>query len=249
MLIVNADDLGRTEHETDATLACWHAAAISSATHMVWMDDSDRAAALAREAGLPTGLHLNLVQAYTGRDVPPDARERQSRLAKQLSARRARINQLLYDPRLRTAIGAVVRDQLSNFRESFAAEPTHVDGHHHAHLMANVLFSSALPSGTRMRRSLSFLPGERSAVDRTLRRSRQALMARRFKTPDWLFDICDIHPELGGTGLSEKLALSASGSVEVMVHAGVDRETELLLGAEWRRTVAELRPSSYEALG
>ena len=249
MLIVNADDLGRTEHETDATLACWHARAISSATHMVWMDDSDRAAALAREAGLPTGLHLNLIQAYTGRDAGPEARERQRRLADHLGGRRPGTNQLLYEPRLRATVDGVIRDQLARFRESFGAEPTHVDSHHHAHLAPTVLLSRSLAAGTRVRRGLRFRPGERSALERALRESRHALMSRRFRCTDWFLDIRDMHPALGGAGLESKLAMAASGSVEVMVHPGVPTELELLLGEEWRRIAAELRARSYAALG
>jgi predicted glycoside hydrolase/deacetylase ChbG (UPF0249 family) len=61
---VNADDLGRTVGESDAAIACWRAGGISSATHMVWMTDSDRAAALAREASVEVMTHPGIRDEY-----------------------------------------------------------------------------------------------------------------------------------------------------------------------------------------
>jgi predicted glycoside hydrolase/deacetylase ChbG (UPF0249 family) len=249
VLIINADDLGRSAHETDATLACWQAGVISNATLMVWMADSDRAATLARDAELPTGLHLNLIEPYTGQNVPAEVRERQRGLAMRLGRWTSLTRQMLYAPGLRATIDAVIRDQLERFREIFGAEPTHVDSHHHAHLCPAALASRSLPAGIRVRRGLRFLPGERSLLERAVRETRHALMSRRFRCTDWLLDIRDMHPALGGAGLERKLALAAASNVEVMVHPGVPAEIELLLGDEWRRRAAELRPRSYAALG
>lgn len=59
-LIVNADDWGRDRETTDRTLFCLREGAVSSASAMVFMEDSERAAALAKEHGVDAGLHLNL---------------------------------------------------------------------------------------------------------------------------------------------------------------------------------------------
>jgi predicted glycoside hydrolase/deacetylase ChbG (UPF0249 family) len=248
LLIVNADDLGRTPGESDAVMDCWRAGGISSATHMVWMSDSDRAAALAREARLPTGLHLNLVEPYSAPDVPPDVRARQAAVARHYAGRGARIRALLYDPRRRRQVDRVIADQLARYRELHGGEPTHVDGHHHSHLVPTVLMSPALPRAVPVRRAFTFLSGERPAASRAMRSARNALIARRFRTTDWLFDLSELHPALGGGRLEQKLALARSGTVEVMAHPGVPGERKLLVGEDWRRAVEGLRLGSFAVL-
>jgi len=248
LLIVNADDLGRTAGESDAAIACWRAGGISSATHMVWMTDSDRAAALAREAGLPTGLHLNLVEPYSASNVPPDVRAWQAAVAAHYGRGGSRIRAHVYDPRLRRPVERVIADQLARYRELYGAEPTHVDGHHHSHLIPTALMSSALPRGLRARRAFTFLGDERPAPSRAVRRVRNALIARRFHTTDWLFDLSELHPRLGGTRLEDKLELARSASVEVMAHPGIRDECELLVSEDWSRAVAGLRQGSFSAL-
>jgi predicted glycoside hydrolase/deacetylase ChbG (UPF0249 family) len=63
-LIINADDWGRSRETTDRTLECWERGSISSVSAMVFMEDSVRAAALARERGIDTGLHLNFTTPF-----------------------------------------------------------------------------------------------------------------------------------------------------------------------------------------
>src|SRR3954451_386490 len=80
MLIVNADDFGAAPSATDAILQAFDAQAISSASAMVWMHDSDRAAEIAADRGLPLGLHLNLTLPLPGSRVPAGVAARQLRL-------------------------------------------------------------------------------------------------------------------------------------------------------------------------
>ena len=93
-----------------------------------------------------------------------------------------------------------------------------------------------------------FLGDERPAPSRAVRRVRNALIAQRFHTTDWLFDLSELHPRLGGTRLEDKLELAQSASVEVMTHPGVRDEYELLVSEDWRRAVAGLRQGSFSAL-
>ena len=67
MLIINADDFGRSVAETDAALRCYIAGRITSVSAMVFMADSERAAELAKENELDVGLHLNFTERFTGR--------------------------------------------------------------------------------------------------------------------------------------------------------------------------------------
>ena len=65
MLIINADDWGRSLAETDAALECYKAGRITSVSAMVFMGDSERAAELAKENKLDVGLHLNFTDRFT----------------------------------------------------------------------------------------------------------------------------------------------------------------------------------------
>jgi len=70
MIIINADDFGRSEAETEtaATLVEW--GRVTSVSHMVFMQDSERAAALARGMDIDVGLHLNFCERWTSDSVP-----------------------------------------------------------------------------------------------------------------------------------------------------------------------------------
>ena len=86
MLTVNADDLGRCTVATDRILACFAANRINAASAMVFMQDSERAAALARSAGLDVGLHVNFTENLTGPNVPQQLRRGHERICKFLAA-------------------------------------------------------------------------------------------------------------------------------------------------------------------
>jgi predicted glycoside hydrolase/deacetylase ChbG (UPF0249 family) len=49
MLIINADDWGRSVAETDAALRCYREGRITSVNAMVFMQDSERAARLTKD--------------------------------------------------------------------------------------------------------------------------------------------------------------------------------------------------------
>ena len=70
MLIINADDWGRSVAETDAALRCYKEGRITSVSAMVFMEDSERAAELAKENELDVGLHLNFTDRFTDESVP-----------------------------------------------------------------------------------------------------------------------------------------------------------------------------------
>ena len=61
-LILNADDLGYSPGVNEAILTLYQAGLLSSASLIVNLPHSPAAIALARTAGLPTGVHLNLTR-------------------------------------------------------------------------------------------------------------------------------------------------------------------------------------------
>ena len=57
MIIINADDWGRSINETNAALLCFNEARITTVSAMVFMEDSIRASDIARKLDIDVGLH------------------------------------------------------------------------------------------------------------------------------------------------------------------------------------------------
>jgi chitin disaccharide deacetylase len=237
MLIVNADDFGGSATATNAICEAFDAAVITSASGMVWMRDSPRAASIAVERALPLGLHLNLTLPFSGRDVPQGVRERQRQLTELFTSdgwwkeagRR-------FD---RELLRGAIEDQVERFCEQFG-EPTHIDGHHHVHLYEAVL--DLLP------RTWPLRPPLRAPAHVDSRRNRrERRLHRRFRAPDLSFAFERVHPAAGGTGLGV-LDRARHVCVEVMTHPRNPSETEAMLAFEWRATLDSLPLGSYADL-
>jgi predicted glycoside hydrolase/deacetylase ChbG (UPF0249 family) len=244
MLIVNADDFGQSVAETDAALKCFRAGRITSASLMVFMDDSERAARLAQAANLDVGLHLNFTAPFTAGNCPPDVAASQSRLAAFLG--RHRYAQLVYHPALRKQFAASYRAQATEFARLFGgAAPSHVDGHHHMHLCANLVWSGLLPENSRVRRHFSFWPGEKSWLNRVYRRSVDLWLARRYRLAEFFFDLGQ---SLELCRLDRVIALARTASVELMTHPIRSAESGFLLSDEFSTVVRSLDTGSYRRL-
>ena len=117
LLIVNADDLGLDAGTTDSILRCFRAGRVSSASALVWMSDSGRAAELAREANLPVRLHLNLTEPFTDPSVPADVRDRQASMARHFARRP--FAYWICNPLRQSMIEACIRDQMQAFEQLY----------------------------------------------------------------------------------------------------------------------------------
>lgn len=243
LLIVNADDWGYDEPTTQAIADCHQAGGLTSTTAMMFMAGSEQAASLAGEhPELGIGLHLNLFEEYSGESVPAAVRERQRRLIG--SFQRSRLRRWVYDPRMRRQVDQVVADQWERFVELYGRLPTHVDGHHHSHMAANVLLSGSLPRGIAIRNALSDAH-RRSPVTDLLRAARQRLVLSRFRSTDYFFSIETVWPDLEGPPPEEKLGLSRRNSVEVMVHPAYPREYEPLQSRDWVEALRRLPTGTF----
>jgi predicted glycoside hydrolase/deacetylase ChbG (UPF0249 family) len=241
LLIVNADDFGLRPDITDAIIEVYRAARITSATAMVYMRDGPRAAALARETGLPLGLHLNLTAAFTDPTAPSAARERQARIVRYFSGQ---FRRYLYDPRIRGLVDDCVRDQLEGFVAAHGAEPTHFDGHVHIHVCPTVALSGALAAIPRARPAHTYGRNERGPAKRLFRAGQNALLRRRFRIPAAFLGLEDVHPELGGSGL-EGLAIARHAPVEIMTHPRRPDQRPALLGPAWGEALATYHTGTY----
>lgn len=226
LVIVNADDWALNAAVTDSILACAQARAISSVSAMVFMDDSQRAADLARQHDIDAGLHLNLTCAFTAAGVPSKLLEHQHRISAFL--RYERYARVLFNPLLARSFDYVTRAQIEEFERLYGAAPRRIDGHHHMHLCANVLVQKLLPPQAVIRRNQSFAAGEMSALNRWYRRTQDSYVARHFTTADYFFDLCPIET----SRLARILDRARDWSVEIGCHPDRMEESEFLMSGE-----------------
>lgn len=231
MLSINGDDLGWTREITDRILACYQKGKIGSASAMTFMKDSERAAELARESGLPVGLHLNLTRAFTGESITIKLREKHRSIAAYLNA--LKMNQVLYNPFLHKVFDYVFQAQWEEFVRLYGEQPTRLDGHHHMHLCMNMLFLNKYPKGMKVRRSFTFTSGEKGPINRLYRFLVDRWLTSRFQCTDYFFSLKPIEPER----IRRIVLLSKSAEVELMVHPGVDKEYQYLLSEDWLRLI------------
>ena len=240
MLIINADDFGRSVAETDAALRCYVAGRITSVSAMVFMADSERAAELAKEKELDVGLHLNFTERFTGKNKCARLTEYQNRLAIYLG--RNKYSQLFYNPLLRKEFSYSCKAQVEEFTRLFGRPPSRIDGHHHMHLCANLLLSNLIPTGMKIRRNFSFWPGEKSSSNRAYRALVDRWLARRYRLIDYFFDLTQCIQE---KKLNRVAALAQSRNVELMAHPIVPAEAAYLLSDEFQAMLQQVNVGGY----
>jgi hypothetical protein len=232
VLIINADDWGRTTETTDRIYECFSQRAVSSVSAMVFMEDSERASAIARESGVDAGLHLNFTTPFSARQCPTVVADHQTKIARYL--RQGRLWQAIFNPLLTRSFQYVVAAQLDEFCRLYGAPPKRLDGHHHMHLCANVLWGELLPPGTVARRNFSFQPGEKSLWNRLYRQMVDHRLARRHRVTDYFFSLEPVEPL---SRLQRVFGLASGSVVEVETHpVNADEYRFLVEGEIFRHT-------------
>lgn len=245
MLIVNADDWGIDVATTDAIADSFAANRITSATAMVFMADSERAAGVALKIGLPVGLHLNLSSPFTGNDVPEPVRQTHAALTGRFDDRNRQWRRWIPDPTLgRAVIERAVRQQLAQFEELYGRPPTHVDGHKHVHVAPGVARTPAL-NEFAMRRGFSELPGSRSPKA-LARHIHHRLFLSRHRSTDHFFSIWSLRDELLAAEQPAAVRLASDDVVEVMAHPGATKERTLLMCDAWAEALRHVQLGTYE---
>ena len=229
-LIVNADDWGRDVFTTDRILDCLLHGAISSASAMVFMEDSARAADLARQYGVDTGLHLNLTLPFSARPRLDRLMEYQEQIGRFLSSHR--FAPILYHRRLVSLFEYVVKAQIEEYERLYGVPVGRIDGHHHMHLARNVLVQELLPEGIIVRRNLTFRKGEKGYFNRIYRHRQDAALARRHRMADFFFDL---HPVEPLERLKEICSLAGGCNIEIETHPIRDAEYKFLVNCELAR--------------
>ena len=235
LLIVNADDWGRDRRNTETILECVLRRTVSSASGMVFMEDSERAAAIARERGIDVGLHINFTTPFSAKNCPTRLADRHNEVAAYLL--RCRYACAVFHPWLVPSFEYVVASQLEEFHRLYGAEPQRLDGHHHMHLCANMILGGLLPQWTLVRRNFSFGRGQKSLSNRLYRRFIDGILARRHSLVDFFFSIAPIEPER----LKQISSLARRHVIEVMTHPADPKEYKFVTGGEilhWTKDVA-----------
>jgi chitin disaccharide deacetylase len=242
-LIVNADDWGRDRLTTDRTRECCAVGAVSSVSAMVFMEDSERAAAVAQEDGIEVGLHVNFTTTFSGRTVPDGLAEHQRRVAGHLL--RHRLAQVVFHPALTSSFEYVVKKQFEEFHRLYGTAPDKIDGHHHMHLCSNVLLQKLIPRGTMVRRSFSFELGEKSLANHLYRRMVDRFLARHHYLTDYFFSLPPLVPE---SRLRRIFSLACSSTVEVETHPANPEEHSYLIDGGLFRQIGDIRVARPSAL-
>jgi len=227
VLIINADDWGRDHQTTERIFECFRHRTISSVSAMVFMEDSERAAAISREQGIDAGLHLNLTTSFSARSCPQKLKERQHELASFL--RWHSFARVVYHPWLARSFEYAIKAQIEEYSRIYGTEPERFDGHHHMHLNANVLFRSLLPCGAIVRRHFSEESGEKPLRNRLFRQFTDVLLARRHRLVDFFFSLPPFKPP---ARLQRIFSLACQFVVEMETHPANPEEYQFLTGGE-----------------
>ena len=243
MLIINADDWGRDPITTDRTLECVLAGRVTSVSAMVFMEDSERAAALARTHDVDAGLHLNFTTAFTGPAPSAALAQDLGRVSRFL--RSTSLARIVFHPVLTSAFRRLMQAQVAEFARLYGRAPARIDGHHHAHLCTNVLAQGLLRDAAIVRRNFTFERGEKSWLNRAYRSWVDQRIARRHRVTDYLFSILPLEDS---ARLDRIIELARNADVELETHPALAEERALLLSDAFRERLGSVRVARYAQL-
>jgi hypothetical protein len=237
-LFINADDWGRDDQTTNRILECFQRGVLSSASGMVFMEDSERAADIARQQDLDIGFHLNLSAPFSAAAVPTRLAAHHQKIRECLCA--SRVARLLYHDGLADSFAYAVAFQLEEFVRLYGRLPDRIDGHHHMHLSANVLLQGLLPRGTIVRRHFSYEPGEKIFRNSCFRLFSGIFLRRHYKITDFFFSLPPLTPP---ARMQRIFTLARSFVVEVETHPINAEEYRFLTKGDVLRWTNECPPA------
>jgi chitin disaccharide deacetylase len=243
LLIVNADDWGRDRENTERTHECIRLRSVSSVSAMVFMEDSERAASVARDSGIDAGLHLNFTTPFSAPNCPALLADRQREVCAYLLSHR--LARGVFHPGLVRSFDYVAAAQMDEFRRLYQRAPSRLDGHHHMHLCANVFLGKLLPRGAIVRRNESFLPSEKGLTNRLYRHVQDRFLAQRHRVVDFFFTLAPLRQV---ARLHRMFSFSRKFVVELETHPVKPEEYRFLTSGEIFTQVENLRIAPRFAL-
>jgi chitin disaccharide deacetylase len=230
LLIVNADDWGKDPFTTGRILDCACRGTVSSVSAMVFMEDSERAAAVAQEWGIDAGLHVNVTTPFSAPYCPAQLVEHERKLARYLLGHP--VARAVFHPGLVRSFEYVVSAQIDEFCRIYQKDPARLDGHHHMHLCANVVLGGLLPKGTIVRRHFSYEPGEKALRNGIFRQFTNAMLSQRHRLVDYFFSLPPLEPP---NRLERIFSLASRDVVELETHPVNPEEYQFLMDGEMFR--------------
>jgi predicted glycoside hydrolase/deacetylase ChbG (UPF0249 family) len=202
---------------------------------MVFMEDSERAASIARESGIDAGLHLNFTTEFTAPRYSSALLKHHRRVSRFLMCHPGA--QVIFHPGLAGSFEYLMKSQHDEFTRLYGRAPERLDGHHHMHLCANVLLQGLLPRSKMVRRNFSFRPGTKPVWNRVYRRLVDRVLARGHRLTDYFFSMKPLEPD---ERLHEIFSLAKYSVVEVETHPAVPEEYIFLTGGRLFRHLTEV---------
>lgn len=243
MLIINADDWGKNSIATDRILLCYKNDRVTSVSAMVFMADSERAAEIALENNLNTGLHLNFSLGYNGNVQSSKLKDYQLTIASFLT--KSKYSMIMYNPRLTKQFDFVYKAQWEEYIRLYHQQPEHINGHQHFHLCMNILFGKVIPKGQRLRRNFTFYNSEKFIANILYRNLVDHYLETNYICTRYFFDICPYdRPER----LEKVKNLSQLYDVELMVHPERDKEFSFLLSDVFQHFWGDIKKGTYSIL-
>lgn len=243
MLIITADDYGKTRHATDSILKCFSSKRITSASAMVFMEDSERAASIVFKASLEVGLHLNFTLPYSACNIHPRLRKHQNRVASYLT--KHKFSQVIYNPFLTDSFNFLFLAQQEEFMRLYGKLPDFYNGHHHMHLCANVLAGKIIPKGTRLRGTFTFDPGEKALFNLLYRHILDIWISKKYISTDSFFSI---FPVQNYERLRNIINRANKETIEIEVHPEIKVEIEFLLSDQCKNLFDSVHSGGFRHL-
>jgi predicted glycoside hydrolase/deacetylase ChbG (UPF0249 family) len=228
MVIITADDYGKTRQATDRILKSFSKKRITSASAMVFMEDSERAATLALQTSLEVGLHLNFSMPFYTPQISSMLCEHHNRVVSYLT--KNKLAQIIYNPLIANSFKFLFLSQQEEFVRLYGRKPDFYNGHHHMHLCANVLLSKMIPKGERVRGTFTFDQGEKSVFNRLYRQILDLFVSGRFISTDCFFSI---EPIQNIERLRKIFNNAVRKNIEIEVHPENTEEIEFLLSDQY----------------
>jgi predicted glycoside hydrolase/deacetylase ChbG (UPF0249 family) len=241
MLIINADDWGANRTCTDRILDCYLNDRITSTTAMLFMKDSVRASEMAREHGLPVGLHINFTREFAETGGRTALNYHQKRLVTYFA--KSKFIRVIYNPAIRNSIFYSFVSQYDEFIRIFMKTPTHIDGHHHIHLCSNIICDNIIPKKVKIRPRLCGRGGEKNILAILSGKLIDYIIQQRYTVIGSVYKLGCSDSEL-----SEIVNRAAVQDVELITHPARLEEYEYLKSESYARLISRALRGSYGSI-
>ena len=243
MLIINADDWGKSKTTTNNCLHCIKNLRVTSTSAMVFMQDSARASELALEYNIDVGLHVNFTLPFNGECSNKRIKEYQKCISAFLL--KNKYQGLIYNPLLKNKFVYIFKSQLDEFLRLYNKPPAHINGHQHMHLCTNMLFDKIIPFGYKVRRSFSFFYNEKNIFNRYYRYLVYKWLQKFYLCTDYFFAVCS-NSEI--EKFIQILKIAKTSNVELMVHPENEADLRFLLSDDYHKLIKEIPKGGFANL-